>query len=136
MEASSVIHSLFGNPHHPIMHSNFLTTFEEEKTILERVDAVLYQAWYHYHYHYEETPKRDKYLRKYFGDDMPYLGNMLKNASILLLNVDPIIHKPRALQPNVIVLGGRLHIKPEKPLPKVIDKFLMQGVTTQKVSSY
>lgn len=119
MDAPTTTHYEVGNPHHPVLHSNCLATFGEDKTFFERVDAVMFHVWTHYNYHYNRVPIYDNYARKYFGQDMPYLGDISKNASMLFLNTDPIVQKPRALQTNVIELHGRLHIKPKKPLPKV-----------------
>lgn len=122
MDALSTTHYELGNPHHPVLHSNCLTTFGENKKYFERVDAVLFHAWSLYNYHYNRMPIYDKYARQYFGNDMPYLGDILKNVSMLFLNTDPIVHKPRALQTNVVELGGKIHIKDKKPLPKVNNK--------------
>lgn len=119
MDALTTGHFEVGNPHHPVLHSNCIATFGEDKTFFERIDAVLFQTWFHYNYYYNKLPLYDNYARKYFGKNMPYLGDILKNVSMLFLNTDPVVQKPRALQTNVIEMGGKMHIKPKKPLPKV-----------------
>lgn len=113
------VHELVGNPGHPILYPDLSTSFGEHMTFLEKVDAVLFY-WYHrYYYFYQTLPSLDKIVREYFGDSMPTLEEICKNMSMIFLNTNPIIHKPRPYGPNVVEMGGRMHLKPKKPLPTV-----------------
>jgi glucuronosyltransferase len=47
------------------------------------------------------------------------LTELRGEASLLLLNSDPITYWPRSLPPSVIGIGA-LHTRPAKPLPEVI----------------
>lgn len=108
-----------GNPFHPVVHNDILTDFGENKTFLKRVESFLFYIWYLYMYHTKWLPAYDKYARIYFGEDMPYLGEIQNNISLLFINTNPIIQKSRPLVANTVDIGGGIHIQPKKPLPKV-----------------
>lgn len=114
----SPIHSAMGNPVHPLLHPEMFTTYGVELSFLERIDAVLHHVYYRYKHNYEMIPKSDQIIRKYFGNELPYLGELERNFSMLFLNTNPVIHRARPYVPGVIEMG-RMHIKPKKPLPKV-----------------
>lgn len=55
--------------------------------------------------------------------DIPGARSLLElrgEASLLMINSDPITYWPRSLPPSVIPIGA-LHTRPAKSLPKVID---------------
>lgn len=61
----------------------------------------------------------DQMLREYFGnDDMPYLGDLAKTTSIMLLNTHYSLNGVRPNTPAVIEVGG-LHIKETESLDAV-----------------
>lgn len=113
------LHSVIGTPGHPILYPDLMTDYGENMNFMRKVDAVLFDLYNKYSYTYKLIPALDKIVRKYFGNDMPSLLELQKNLSILLLNSHPILHKPRTYGPNVIEMGGRLHLKPKEPLPAV-----------------
>lgn len=62
----------------------------------------------------------DAMLREFFGNnDMPYLGELAKSTSLMLVNTHYSLNGVRPNTPAVIEVGG-LHIKDLKPLDKVI----------------
>lgn len=61
-------------------------------------------------------------MRKYFGVDLPFLDDIIKNTSLILVNHHFSLAFPRPLLPNVIEIGGH-HIRSPKPLPAVIISF-------------
>lgn len=107
-----------GNPVHPILHPDYSNGAEIELSLFQRVDFVLFAIWERYYHHFVEQPKLDKIVKKYFGDDMPYIGDMEGNVSMLFLNTNPLIHQARPYLPSVVTIG-RMHIKPKKALPQV-----------------
>lgn len=112
------VHEAIGNPSHPILHPDFLATFSEDMTFFEKIEAVIYATYSRIKYYNYDLPIMDKAMRKYFGNDMPYLGDLERNASLVFLNTNPILHGARAYSTGVFEIG-RMHIKPKKPLPKV-----------------
>lgn len=113
------LHNSLGTPGHPILYPDLSTDYGANMSFWRKVDAVLYDMYSKYVYVYKFIPAMDKIVRKYFGNDTPSLLELQKNLSIVLLNSNPILHKPRPYGPNVIELGGRLHLQPKKPLPAV-----------------
>lgn len=111
-------HNAVGIPAHPVLYPDILTTFGEDMTFYEKVDAVLYDIKSKYDYYNVFIPLYDKFARKYFGEDMPSLAILERNVSMVFLNTNPVIHGARPYPPGVIELG-KMHIKPKKPLPKV-----------------
>ncbi|KAI7815683.1 UDP-glucuronosyltransferase [Rhyzopertha dominica] len=118
----NVHHNAVGNPAHPILNPNFITTFGEEMTFFEKVEAVIFDAYSRIKYYYDLSIV-DAATRKYFGDDMPYLGELERNVNLLFVNTNPILHGARAFSTGVFELG-RMHLKPKKPLPQDIKSFL------------
>lgn len=118
LDVTNPVHAAIGNPVHPILYPEMITDFGVELSFLERIDAVLYYFYYRYIHHYVLMPQGDKIVRKYFGNDLPYLGDLERNFSMLFVNTHPVIHRVRPKLPGLIQLG-RMHLKPKKPLPKV-----------------
>lgn len=113
-------YELVGAPVHPVLYPDFSTNFGEELTFFEKVEAVLFY-WYHrYKFYYDTLPALNRVVKKHFGGDVPNVEEIVsKNMSMVLLNTNPILNKPRPFGPNVIEMGGRMHLKPKKPLPQV-----------------
>lgn len=107
-----------GNPTHPILYPDFLLPFVDDLGFFERLYSTYYSIYFRYFYEYKVIRKHDKIARKYISEDLPYLGDIERNVSLLLLNVNPVLHSPRPNVPAIIELG-QMHIKEKKPLPKV-----------------
>ncbi|CAH1101184.1 unnamed protein product [Psylliodes chrysocephalus] len=116
-------HDAVGNPTHPVISPDIMLNFSGELSFLDRVKSFLFNFWYRFLYYYYALPKADKIARKYFGEDMPYLGDIEKNISLMMLNVNPIIHTVRPNVPNVIEIN-QMHIRDKKPLPKDLKDYL------------
>lgn len=124
LDVPSPVHDLLGNPGHSVLYPDLSTTFKDDMTFFEKVDAVLFY-WYHrYMFFYHTFPNMDKVIRQYFGSSIPDLKEICKNMSMVLLNTNPIVHKPRPYGPNTIEMGGRMHLKQKKPLPAVKHIYL------------
>lgn len=120
--ALSPTHEAVGNPGHPVLHADLMTPYYGggEMGFIEKLDAVFFDLYHRYLHEYLIMPSINKIVRKHFGDETLNVGDIEKNMSLLLLNSNPILHKPRPYGPNVVEFGGGgIHIKPEKPLPSV-----------------
>lgn len=113
--AGPVLRSV-GIPTHPALYLDVATPFGDG--FFERVKAVLHFLLSEFLHTLVVVPKFDQILQRHFGEDLPYYGDLERNASVVLLTANPIITGARPLAPNVIPIG-RLHIKPPKPLPEV-----------------
>lgn len=107
------------NPVHPILNPDFTVTIGTE-TFFERVELAVFAIWQRYYYYYVTQPKLDVVVKKYFGEDMPYVGDIEGNVSLVFQCTNPVMHKARPNLPMIIEMG-RMHIKPKKPLPQVSE---------------
>lgn len=107
-----------GNPSPASYIPEPLLGFSPKMTFLERVENtlfglagdILFRAYY--------LDKQDKVMKKYFGDHLPHVENIIKNTSLILVNHHFSLAFPRPYLPNMIEIGG-YHINPPKPLPAV-----------------
>ncbi|KAF5280449.1 hypothetical protein FQR65_LT03258 [Abscondita terminalis] len=116
-------HDAVGNPSHPVLNPDTLLPFTRALTFYDRLYSVFFSTWIRYEYHYNLMPEQDKVARKYISNNIPYLGDIERNMSLLFLNVNPIIHDIRPNVPAVIALG-KMHLQNPKPLPKDLQQYL------------
>lgn len=105
-----------GIPTHPVLYPEPTAPYGDD--FFDRVKSFLYTIFSDLLHSYVVIPKFDGIMRQYFGDDLPYYGEVERNASIVLVTTNPIINGPRPFGPNVIPIG-QLHIKSAKPLSQV-----------------
>ncbi|CAG9854773.1 unnamed protein product [Phyllotreta striolata] len=123
-------HDFLGNPTHPVVSPDMMLGFAGKINFFQKLQSLLYNLWYRLFYYWYILPNADRVARKHFGDDMPYLGDIERNMSLLLVNSNPVIHAVRPNVPNIVEIC-RLHISEKKPLPKDIKDYLdssTQGV--------
>nr|XP_023017936.1 UDP-glucuronosyltransferase 2B15-like [Leptinotarsa decemlineata] len=116
-------HFAMGNPHPPSLYSEMFLPYHGQMTLPERVKSTLYYFWARFYRTFIALPKCDAIAKKYLGKDLPYIGDIEKNMSLLLLTTNPFLYTPRPTVPTVISLE-QLHIKPVKPLPQDLKEFL------------
>ncbi|XP_066146784.1 uncharacterized protein [Euwallacea fornicatus] len=94
----------------------------------ERLLSVLYSIYVRLYYWFVVLPREDANVRKYLKSDLPYLGDIEKNISLLLMNRNPVFHRAIPLYPNTIELG-RIHLPVSKsPLDTRLESFLNNAV--------
>lgn len=128
------VHEMVGNPVHPVYYPDIFTVYDDDKTFLQRLDLVLFYFWEEY-----LNSKRRSFVneltRKYIGEGLPDVEEVVKNMSLLFQNTHPILHRPRPYGPNVIELGGRAHLRPAQPLP-LVKTLVYHYRTAQKSENY
>lgn len=80
------------------------------------LDKVLNSALFFYERFYYNSvilPSQDKIVRKYLGQDLPYLGEVQRNTSLVLINRNPVLDDVLPLLPNVVDIGGIYTSKPK-----------------------
>ena len=87
-------------------------------TFWEKVQNTLYGLMSDFLYDLYYIRKHDEILKKYFGQQTPFVGNIIKNTSLVLVNHHFSLAFPRPYLPNMVEIGG-YHIYPPKPLPAV-----------------
>lgn len=116
MDAFFNAHFAVGNPIHPALQPDLF--FPAYRGFYERLANAYYTLWFRYHYNFHVLPNADRFARELIGEEIPYLGDVESDVSMLFLNVNPILHTIRPNVPAVVQLG-RMHIKEAKPLPWV-----------------
>lgn len=69
------------------------------------------------------VPAADAFVQYKFGHDVPSVGELAKNTSVMFVNQHYSLSGPKPLPPNVIELGG-LHIQKAKPLAAELQRLL------------
>ncbi|KAF2892701.1 hypothetical protein ILUMI_13473 [Ignelater luminosus] len=116
-------HDVMGNPAHPVLNPDMHLPFTDELGFFNRIQSVLHLIWFKYYYHYYFLPQQDKIAKRYLGDNLPYVGDIEKNVSMVFTNENLLIHPIRPNVPAVVQLGS-MHIRKAKPLPKDLQKVL------------
>lgn len=111
-------HFAMGNPHHPAMYSEMFLPYHGKLTFTERWYSTFYYLWVRAYLYFDAIPKCDQIARKYLGNNIPYLGELQKNISLLFITTNPILYEPGPRIPTIIEIN-QLHIKPTKQLPEV-----------------
>lgn len=70
-------------------------------------------------------PGENRLAKKYFShlEPLPSIDDLMYNVSVVLVNTHRALSPPRVTMPGIVGVGGA-HIKPNKPLPKDLQKFL------------
>lgn len=95
-----------GNPSHPIFAPDHTLPVMRDMSLKERILSTIFSVYARVYYQYVVLPKEDRTVKKFFGDDMPYIGDIERNVSLLLLNRNPVFHKIMPVLPNVQEFGG------------------------------
>ncbi|KAK9892156.1 hypothetical protein WA026_018359 [Henosepilachna vigintioctopunctata] len=123
-DVSSQTHALFGESIHPVLYPELgIGYIGPLKQLAEKFDSfyINFMAWFITKY--LDLPSDDQFARGYFGDDMPYLRDLMSEASLLLLNVNPIFSNRRPNAPNVIHYYN-IHTKRNEDFPLDLQKIL------------
>ncbi|KAK9892167.1 hypothetical protein WA026_018369, partial [Henosepilachna vigintioctopunctata] len=111
--------SYFGSSIHPILYPELFTdlaSYDSERTMAEKIESLYTSIRMWFWMKYKLFPDADRNARKYFGNDMPYIEDIIRNISLLLLNVNPILSSRRPNPQNVIEYFN-VHINPKNSIP-------------------
>ncbi|CAG9765461.1 unnamed protein product [Ceutorhynchus assimilis] len=105
--APTVALDSLGNPSHPLVAPDMnLPLRAQNLPFKERLLSGLYSIYVRLHYHLVVLPREDANIKKHLQKDLPYIGDIEKNISLLLMNRNPVFHRIMPLLPNTIDLGG------------------------------
>lgn len=94
--------------------NNFPSSASPNTTrLFDKVLNSLYSIYEQVYYKTVILPTQDKIVRKYLGDDLPYLGEVQKNTSLVLVNRNPVLDDVLPLLPHVVDIGGIYTSKPK-----------------------
>ena len=94
-----------------------ITDFDDQMTFIQRTMNAVQAELISFVIDYFVLNPLEERMRV----DMPNMRSLFeikKDASLLMMNIDPVTSWPRSLPPSVIPLGA-LHARPATPLPEV-----------------
>ncbi|XP_050442608.1 UDP-glucosyltransferase 2-like [Adelges cooleyi] len=112
-----------GGPDNPSYIPTIVTKVAGKMNFKERVINTLYYIYFKMAWKYYSEWPADKFLKENFGPNTPYINDILYNTSMVFVNGHFSLDGPRPLVPNMVEIGG-IHVKPPRPLPKDILKFI------------
>ncbi|XP_046751366.1 uncharacterized protein LOC124414462 [Diprion similis] len=96
----------------------------EDLTFLQRLKNFV-QTWrFMYWYRTDYMKEQQEIARKYFGNDIPDIGDIEKNISLVFVNQQAPITFVRPNVPSIIDIGGVHVSKQSKPLSKDLQRIL------------
>lgn len=110
----------------PISHvGNTMLTFTDNMNFGQRWYNAMLNLYEWYLRRFVHVPEQTKILKDYFSDikPLPSIDELRKNISLIFVNAHRSIAFSRPLMPGLIYIGGA-HIKPPKPLPSDLQKFI------------
>lgn len=117
------LNELIGNPSHILQYPTYMLRFDHPLTFSERLSSFIAyfiqkHVFLQYNEHYYGIAK------KYFGEDLPPLGEIMAKTSLIISNLNPVFSNLRPQVPANIVMGGGIHIQQAKPLPEDLKNYL------------
>ncbi|XP_069686780.1 UDP-glycosyltransferase UGT5-like [Periplaneta americana] len=116
-------HEAVGNPISPAYIPDVFVKHTVRKTFWERVSSMWHFLWSKWLWHGTVLPRHDAIARKYFGASMPYIGDIEKNVSLVLVSHDSLSLYVRPNVPAIVEVRG-LHLQQPIPLPQDLQRFL------------
>ena len=117
-----------------------LSDYDDKMTFFQRLHNFIFSMTDILIREFYYLPAMNKMAHKYFShlSNLPTIQDLEKSISIILVNNHVAMFKPRPLMHGIIDIAGA-HIKPLKPLPNQIKKFLDEaenGVIYMSLGSY
>ena len=119
----SVNDKIVGNPTHPVLYPDLLFGFYNiESSVWNKIKSVLWSVYSEYYHHVIWVPRQHRVAKKYFGEDLSYLGDLETGQSMFFLNVNPLLYPARPNVPAIVEMG-QMHMKPVQPLPQASTQY-------------
>ncbi|XP_065219035.1 UDP-glycosyltransferase UGT5-like isoform X37 [Planococcus citri] len=117
--------SRMGNPDNPAYVPNILSGFVGEMSFFQRVQNTVLYGLSMILYPLRTSKNDDTIIHSVY-ESAPPVDDLIKNTSLLFIGANSVINSPMPMVPAVVDIGG-IHIKPAKPLPKNIEKFINES---------
>lgn len=120
MDITTFGHEAIGNPTNPALYTDFVVPYDSKMSYLERLSNTLNYIGVSLYFNCYMYPREDTSVKKYFGENISQLRDIQRKVSMVFLNTHPVLHDVRPLMPNVIQIGGAIHLRNLTTLPEVI----------------
>lgn len=99
----SLFHNIIGNSIHPVLYTALLSPIEQpSSSVMSKLGNLVFIIAENLMHEFYIYPSSDAIAREFFGKDMPYIKDLIKNMSMLMVNVNPIFSVKRPNVPNVM----------------------------------
>ncbi|XP_050315887.1 UDP-glycosyltransferase UGT5-like isoform X2 [Anthonomus grandis grandis] len=122
--APTVALDTLGNPQHPLVAPDMNLPLKRDMSFKERLLASLYAVWVRAYYRFVVLPREDINIKASLGKNMPFIGDIERNVSAILMNRNPVFHRALPLFPNIVELGGIQEEKVNPPLESDLKNFV------------
>ncbi|KAB0792446.1 hypothetical protein PPYR_14405 [Photinus pyralis] len=123
LDAPSEIYQRLGNPTHPSLYPDMLSTSDMNLSLSQRIESFIGVCVFKLIGIYTRSVVNGM-VQKYFGPNYSSVDDIMRNASMLFVNTDPIFHNVRPLVPGVIQIGGGSHLTTPRPLSADLQNLL------------
>ncbi|KAK9892164.1 hypothetical protein WA026_018366 [Henosepilachna vigintioctopunctata] len=118
------LHELLGNSGHPMLYLDIFSRYPVPiSNIWEKLDSLYVYLVNYMLCQFYMFPTFDKLARSHFGEDMPYIKDLIKETSLVVANVNPIFSNNRPSVPNVIEVWN-IHLNRSEPLKEDLQHIL------------
>lgn len=122
-ELFSMGYDIIRAPNNPAIDTFVYLPYIGHRNLFQKLRCLIFIIYNKILYHWYILPKQDAIARKYFGDDLPYIGDLDANISLVMAYTNPALLYPRANVPALIEIGGGdIHFSKPKKLPKVRER--------------
>lgn len=108
----------FGLPDNPSYIPNSLSSYTPDMNLWQRVMNTLILFYGKIMFKFVSNPTSQRYAEDFYQEHLPWVEDIAKNSSLLLVNSHFSLSHSRPLPPHVVEVGG-MHIKEKQPLPEV-----------------
>ncbi|KAG8228488.1 UDP-glycosyltransferase [Ladona fulva] len=114
---------MMGNPALPSFVPIFFSLYTDHMNTWERFINTLMSFSLQLFHRFFIIPPHDEVIMEALGGSVPPITELQKKISLLLVNSHFTFQHPHPLVPTIQEIGG-IHVKPPKPLPEDIKKFM------------
>ncbi|XP_018561506.1 UDP-glucuronosyltransferase 2B15 isoform X2 [Anoplophora glabripennis] len=123
LDAPKYMHRFFGNPAHPIVNPDYLTSFYGDLNFKERVISTIYDIYLALFPITNCLSRRQIILNKYFNTEST-VNELISGADMLFVNVNPILQTVRSFGPSTVTIGSFRRDAHKKPVTGDVQDFL------------
>lgn len=128
LELMPMMHRAMGNVIHPILHPSFFLDSPSNPSLWDRIHMVYFEIYQQYWEKFDFFKQTDALIQKYFPGTKSTTQSLIKSFDLTIEGITPVLGNVRPLVPNTVQIGF-LHIKPPKPLPTHLQKYLDESKT-------